>query len=115
MRARVDRLYAGLIARRLARDGTAYVVGELAQLGRSFQLLLQLVQTRDPRRTADVAFATGMALARSPLRKQAIAIGLSKARRSGVKVKPPAPGKASAETRRKAARTRATHATRGGR
>lgn len=34
--------------------------------------------------------------------KQAIAIGLSKARRAGVKLKPPPPGKASAETRRKA-------------
>jgi hypothetical protein len=36
--------------------------------------------------------------------KQAIAIGLSKARRSGVKVKPPAKGKASAATRKKAER-----------
>lgn len=34
--------------------------------------------------------------------KQAIAIGLSKARRSGVAVKPPAEGKASASTRKKA-------------
>jgi hypothetical protein len=34
--------------------------------------------------------------------KQAIAIGLSKARRAGVKLKPPARGKASAETRRRA-------------
>src|SRR5438552_14302795 len=32
--------------------------------------------------------------------KQAIAIGLSKARRAGVKLKPPAKGKASAKTRR---------------
>src|SRR5438874_11452674 len=31
--------------------------------------------------------------------KQAIAIGLSKARRSGVKLKPPKPGRASAKTR----------------
>jgi hypothetical protein len=36
--------------------------------------------------------------------KQAIAIGLSKARRAGVKLNVPAPGKASAETRTKAAR-----------
>ena len=36
--------------------------------------------------------------------KQAIAIGLSKARRSGVKLQPPASGKASPGTRRKAAR-----------
>src|SRR4051794_30705956 len=35
--------------------------------------------------------------------KQAIAIGLSKARRAGVKLKPPAKGKASAATRKKAA------------
>lgn len=35
--------------------------------------------------------------------KQAIAIGLSKARRAGVKLKPPAKGKASAKTRRSAA------------
>ena len=34
--------------------------------------------------------------------KQAIAIGLSKARRAGVRLKPPAKGKASASTRRKA-------------
>lgn len=34
--------------------------------------------------------------------KQAIAIGLSKARRAGVKLKPPAKGKASASTRHKA-------------
>ncbi len=37
-------------------------------------------------------------------RRQAIAIGLSKARRSGVKVKPPKRGQASAATRRKATR-----------
>ncbi len=37
-------------------------------------------------------------------RKQAIAIGLSKARRAGVKLKPPKKGKASAATRKKAAR-----------
>lgn len=36
--------------------------------------------------------------------KQAIAIGLSKARRAGVKLNVPAPGKASAETRTKATR-----------
>src|SRR5258706_6322716 len=35
--------------------------------------------------------------------KQAIAIGLSKARRAGVKLEPPAKGKASARTRRSAA------------
>jgi hypothetical protein len=35
-------------------------------------------------------------------KKQAIAIGLSKARRSGVKLKPPKAGKASAATRKKA-------------
>ena len=40
--------------------------------------------------------------ARSP--KQAIAIGLSKARRSGVKLRAPGAGKASARTRRQAAR-----------
>src|SRR5579864_2126004 len=34
--------------------------------------------------------------------KQAIAIGLSKARRAGVKLPPPDPGKTSASTRRKA-------------
>ena len=34
--------------------------------------------------------------------KQAIAIGLSKARRAGVRLKPPAKGKAPAATRRKA-------------
>ena len=36
--------------------------------------------------------------------KQAIAIGLSKARRAGVKLPPPKKGKASAETRRSAMR-----------
>jgi hypothetical protein len=36
--------------------------------------------------------------------KQAIAIGLSKARRAGVELKPPAEGKASPETRHKAQR-----------
>src|SRR5881392_1062638 len=36
--------------------------------------------------------------------KQAIAIGLSKARRAGVKLPPPAPGKASAQTRGQATR-----------
>jgi len=36
--------------------------------------------------------------------KQAIAIGLSKARRAGVKLPPPRKGKASAETRRRAQR-----------
>jgi len=36
--------------------------------------------------------------------KQAIAIGLSKARRAGVKLPPPAAGKTSARTRRQAAR-----------
>ena len=36
--------------------------------------------------------------------KQAIAIGLSKARRAGVKLKPPKKGKASARTRRQAER-----------
>src|SRR5689334_18405308 len=40
--------------------------------------------------------------AKSP--KQAIAIGLSKARRAGVDLKPPAKGKASAATRKKAKR-----------
>ena len=40
--------------------------------------------------------------------KQAIAIGLSKARRAGVKLGSPGRGKASAPTRRKAARTRKT-------
>src|SRR5712691_12750733 len=36
--------------------------------------------------------------------KQAIAIGLSKARRAGVKLPPPEPGKVSEKTRRSAAR-----------
>jgi hypothetical protein len=36
--------------------------------------------------------------------KQAIAIGLSKARRAGVKLKPPSSGKTSARTRQQAAR-----------
>jgi len=36
--------------------------------------------------------------------KQAIAIGLSKARRAGVDLAPPAPGKTSAQTRKRAAR-----------
>jgi hypothetical protein len=36
--------------------------------------------------------------------KQAIAIGLSKARRAGVKLQPPSKGSASAETRQQAAR-----------
>lgn len=36
--------------------------------------------------------------------KQAVAIGLSKARRAGVPLKPPAKGKASAKTRRSASR-----------
>src|SRR5438876_10489207 len=36
--------------------------------------------------------------------KQAIAIGLSKARRAGVKLPPPKAGKASAQTRKKAER-----------
>lgn len=40
--------------------------------------------------------------ARSP--KQAIAIGLSKARRAGIPLKPPAKGKTSASTRHKAER-----------
>src|SRR5262249_25086475 len=40
--------------------------------------------------------------ARSP--RQAIAIGLSKARRAGVKLKPPAPVRASARTRKRAER-----------
>ena len=40
--------------------------------------------------------------ARSP--KQAIAIGLSKARRAGVPLPPPAPGKAKAKTRKSAER-----------
>ena len=40
--------------------------------------------------------------ARSP--QQAIAIGLSKARRAGIPLKPPSSGRTSAETRRKAER-----------
>ncbi len=36
--------------------------------------------------------------------KQAIAIGLSKARRAGVKLPPPKPGRTSAETRERAVR-----------
>ena len=36
--------------------------------------------------------------------KQAIAIGLSKARQAGVRLKPPAPGRAKAKTRQSAAR-----------
>jgi hypothetical protein len=36
--------------------------------------------------------------------KQAIAIGLSKARRAGVKLRPPSPGKTSEDTRHKAQR-----------
>jgi hypothetical protein len=36
--------------------------------------------------------------------KQAIAIGLSKARRAGIDLRPPAPGQASAQTRRRAER-----------
>src|SRR5947207_5277089 len=36
--------------------------------------------------------------------KQAVAIGLSKARRAGVKLRPPRRGKASAKTRKSAAR-----------
>ena len=40
-------------------------------------------------------------------RKQAIAIGLSEARRAGVKLSSPSRGKASADTRRKAKRDRA--------
>lgn len=40
--------------------------------------------------------------ARSP--QQAIAIGLSKARRAGIPLKPPAPGKAKASTRKSAER-----------
>ena len=45
--------------------------------------------------------------------KQAIAIGLSKARRAGVKLPPPKKGTASASTRRQAARDTAK-AARGG-
>src|SRR3989442_3947306 len=36
--------------------------------------------------------------------KQAIAIGLSRARRAGVKLPPPKPGRTSAETRKRAVR-----------
>jgi hypothetical protein len=44
--------------------------------------------------------------------KQAIAIGLSKARRAGVKLPPPKPGRASARTRKQAARdSRRAHST----
>lgn len=44
--------------------------------------------------------------------KQAIAIGLSKARRAGVKLPPPKPGRASARTRKQAARdSRRGHST----
>src|SRR5262245_42580566 len=43
--------------------------------------------------------------------KQAIAIGLSKARRSGVKLPPPAPGRTSKATRRKAQQDLRTGAT----
>jgi len=50
----------------------------------------------------------GMHGARSA--RQAIAIGLSKARRAGVELKPPAPGRTSPETRRQA---RAAAARRG--
>jgi hypothetical protein len=49
--------------------------------------------------------------ARSP--KQAIAIGLSKARRAGVDLAPPKPGKQSQATRRKAAADRRAGAKRG--
>lgn len=45
-------------------------------------------------------------------RKQAIAIGLSEARRAGVKLGAPAKGKVSAKTRRKAARDQAVGAGR---
>ena len=41
-------------------------------------------------------------------RKQALAIGLSKARRSGIPLKAPPPGRTSARTRRAAARDLAT-------
>jgi hypothetical protein len=51
--------------------------------------------------------------ARSP--KQAIAIGLSKARRAGVKLRRPKPGTASAETRKRAARDTARGRRSGGR
>lgn len=45
--------------------------------------------------------------------KQAIAIGLSKARRAGVKLPPPEKGRTSRETRRRAARDLAKSRTRG--
>jgi hypothetical protein len=45
--------------------------------------------------------------------RQAIAIGLSKAHRSGVKLQPPRKGRASAETRRKATRELRKGAKRG--
>jgi hypothetical protein len=51
--------------------------------------------------------------ARSP--QQAIAIGLSKARRAGVPLKPPGPGRAKARTRRSAAQAYATGQERLGR
>jgi hypothetical protein len=44
--------------------------------------------------------------------KQAIAIGLSQARRAGVPLRPPAKGKTSERTRRAAARALATQAAR---
>jgi hypothetical protein len=47
--------------------------------------------------------------------KQAIAIGLSKARRAGVPLKPPAQGKASAKTRKQASRDSARGQTGTGR
>jgi hypothetical protein len=47
--------------------------------------------------------------------KQAIAIGLSKARRAGVKLPPPKEGQASARTRRQAARDNAKGANASGR
>ncbi|MDF3056336.1 MAG: ku family containing protein [Rariglobus sp.] len=46
-------------------------------------------------------------------RKQAIAIGLSEARRAGVKLPAPKKGKTSAATRKKAARDRAVGSGRG--
>jgi uncharacterized protein DUF6496 len=45
--------------------------------------------------------------------KQAIAIGLSKARRAGVKLPPPKPGSVSGQTRKKARRDAATGARKG--
>lgn len=50
------------------------------------------------------AYEEGKGAAKSP--KQAIAIGLSKARRAGVDLPPPSEGRASAATRRKARRDR---------